>query len=318
MNCPGCDRKNRDDARFCKFCGADLFVHCRMCGAVLDEDARFCDACGTSVGEADEPVAAARKVVTVLFADLTGSTALEERMDAESVRSVLDRFYAAMRAEVERHGGRVVKFTGDGAMAAFGVPEVHEDDAARAVDAALSMREELVELASDLALELSLKVGINTGEVVVSDTDEDVVGDAVNVASRLEGAAAAGEILVGEETWRLTRGTSRYEPVAPLTLKGKSEPVPAWKLLSVDERTADSAAAPFVGRESELGRLLAVFQEAVDANAARLVTIIGSPGLGKTRLARELMSELADVARVRETRCDPAGDDLRADRRRAA
>ncbi len=310
MDCPGCDGKNRDDARFCKFCGADLFAACRMCGAVLDEDARFCDACGTPSGDAataPAPAAASRKVVTVLFADLSGSTALEERMDAESVRSILDRFYAGMRTEVERHSGRVVKFTGDGVMAAFGVPDVHEDDAARAVDAALSMREELEQLADDLQLDVALNIGINTGEVVVSETDDDVVGDAVNVAARLEGAAQGGEILVGEDTWRLTRSTSRYEPVVPLTLKGKAEPVPAYRLLSVDERTADSAAAPFVGREAELGKLLTAFEEAVDANAARLVTIIGSPGLGKTRLARELMSELSDVARVRETRCDPAG-----------
>ncbi|MEX2538614.1 MAG: nuclear transport factor 2 family protein [Actinomycetota bacterium] len=307
MICPGCEGKNRDDARFCKFCGADLFATCRMCGGVLDEDARFCDACGTAVGSDAGPAAAARKVVTVLFADLTGSTALEENMDAEAVRSILDRFYGAMRAEVERHGGRVVKFTGDGVMAAFGVPEVQEDDAARAVDAALAMRDELQELASDLGLDLSLKIGINTGEVVVSESDEDVVGDAVNVASRLEGAASAGEILAGEDTWRLTRATSRYEPVKSLELKGKSEPVPAYKLLSVDERTADSAAAPFVGRGVELGKLLSVFQQAVESNSARLVTIIGSPGLGKTRLARELMAELGDSARVRETRCDPAG-----------
>ena len=132
MNCPSCDGKNREDARFCKFCGADLLTRCRMCGALLDDDARFCDACGTPVGRrralGPHP-AAARKVVTVMFADLSGSTALEERMDAESVRSILDRFYAAMRTEIERLGGTLVKFTGDGAMAAFGVPDVHEDDA---------------------------------------------------------------------------------------------------------------------------------------------------------------------------------------------
>ncbi len=315
MVCPGCGERNRDTARFCTYCGTTLVQRCPACDNEIVPGGRFCDSCGTAVDASvpapatvAAPTVAARKVVTVLFADLTGSTALEERMDAESVRSILDRFYAAMRAEIERHGGRLVKFTGDGAMAAFGVPEVHEDDAARAVDAALAMRSELEQLAEDLQLELALKIGINTGEVVVSETDDDVVGDAVNVASRLEGAATGGEILVGEDTWRLTRATSRYEPVEPLTLKGKAEPVPAYRLLAVDERTADSAAAPFVGRERELGRLLAAFQEAVDAKAARLVTIIGSPGLGKTRLSRELMAEVADVAAVRETRCDPAGE----------
>jgi class 3 adenylate cyclase/ketosteroid isomerase-like protein/tetratricopeptide (TPR) repeat protein len=309
--CPACSEKNRDGARFCTFCGTTLALRCQVCDTELISGARFCDACGAAVDqslEVHEPApVASRKVVTVLFADLTGSTALEERMDVESVRAILDRFYASMRTEVERHGGRVVKFTGDGLMAAFGVPDVREDDAERAIDTALAMRNELEQLASDLSLDLSLKVGVNTGEVVVSDTDEDVVGDAVNVASRLEGAAAAGQIIVGEDTWRLTRGTSRYEPIEPLTLKGKSEPVPAYTLLAVDERTADSAAAPFVGREAELGKLLRAFEDAVESNAARIVTIIGSPGLGKTRLSRELMSELADVARVRETRCDPAG-----------
>ncbi len=310
MICPGCEGKNRDGARFCTFCGENLALRCSVCDAELIPEARFCDSCGAAVGvdvQAVTPAVAARKVVTVLFADLTGSTALEERMDAESVRSILDRFYAAMRTEIERHGGRVVKFTGDGAMAAFGVPEVHEDDAARAVDAALAMRNELEQLASDLSLDLSLKIGINTGEVVVSASDDDVVGDAVNVASRLEGAATAGEVLVGEDTWRLTRSTSRYESVPPLTLKGKSEPVPAYRLLAVDERTAEAATAPFVGRDAELRKLLQVFEECVEANAARLVTIVGSPGLGKTRLARELMTELSEQATVQETRCDPAG-----------
>lgn len=310
MICPGCEGKNRDGARFCTFCGENLALRCLVCDAELIPEARFCDSCGAAVGadvQTGTPVVAARKVVTVLFADLTGSTALEEHMDAESVRSILDRFYAAMRAEVERHGGRVVKFTGDGVMAAFGVPEVHEDDAARAVDAALAMRNELEQLASDLSLDLSLKIGINTGEVVVSAADDDVVGDSVNVASRLEGAATSGEVLVGEDTWRLTRSTSRYESVPPLTLKGKTEPVPAYRLLAVDERTAEAATAPFVGRDAELRKLLQVFEEAVEANAARLVTIVGSPGLGKTRLARELMAELSEQATVRETRCDPAG-----------
>ena len=309
MICPSCEGKNRDEARFCTYCGSPLALRCPTCDTELVPGARFCDSCGTPVadGVAAPSSPAARKVVTILFADLVGSTALEERMDAESVRTILDRFYASMRNEVERFGGRVVKFTGDGVMAVFGVPDVREDDALRAVDAAIAMREDLERLADDLGLPLGLRIGINTGEVVVSDTDQDVVGDCVNVASRLEGAAGTNEIFVGEDTWRLTRATSRYEVVPPLTLKGKSEPVPAYRLSAVDERTTEAATAPFVGRSAELARLLSVFQEAVDARAARVVTIIGSPGLGKTRLARELGEELSGQARVRETRCDPAG-----------
>ena len=313
MICPSCEGKNRDEARFCMFCGSALVLRCPTCDTELAPGARFCDSCGTPIGDAaPAPIAApgaaaSRKVVTILFADLVGSTALEERMDAESVRTILERFYASMRSEVERFGGRIVKFTGDGVMAAFGVPDVREDDALRAVDSALAMRENLEQLAADLGLDLGLRIGVNTGEVVVSDQDEDVVGDAVNVASRLEGAAGTNEIFVGEETWRLTRSTSRYDVVPPLTLKGKSEPVPAYRLHAVDERTTDSAAAPFVGRAAELGRLLDAFQSAVDSNSSKLVTIIGSPGLGKTRLARELATELAGQARIRETRCEPAG-----------
>ena len=254
---------------------------------------------------AAEPVVAARKVVTVLFADMTGSTSLEEEMDAETVRSLLDRFYATIRAEVDKRGGRVVKFTGDGLMAAFGIPEVHEDDASRALEAAIGMCAATAEFAEATGhTAISLKVGVNTGEVVVIEADDDVVGDAVNVAARLEGAARAGEVLVGEETWRLTRGTSSFEPVAPLTLKGKSEPVPAYRLVALGG-AADTLATPFVGRDAELETLLSAFEQAVAAKAARLVTIVGSPGLGKTRLARELAARLADRAVVRETRCDP-------------
>lgn len=308
MDCRGCGGANREGARFCTFCGAALAVTCPSCGTELIEGARFCDSCGSPVGiePAAEPVVAARKVVTVLFADMTGSTALEEQLDAERVRALVDRFYATLRAEVEKRGGRVVKFTGDGLMAAFGVPEVHEDDALRAIEAATAMCSACTDLAAQVGFpSVSLKVGVNTGEVVVIEDDDDVVGDAVNVASRLEGAAAAGEVLVGEETWRLTRSISRYEPIEPLALKGKSEPVPAYRLLGISDGLADTLAAPFIGREHELDVLLAAFDEAVASNAARLVTVIGSPGLGKTRLTREFGERVAGRAVVRETRCDP-------------
>jgi class 3 adenylate cyclase/tetratricopeptide (TPR) repeat protein len=307
VGCAGCGRENRDGARFCKFCGATLVARCPSCGADLTEDSLFCDACGAAVGgPADaQPVSAARKVVTVLFADLTGSTALEERMDAESVRELLDRFNTALRKDVEDLGGRVVKFTGDGLMAAFGIASVREDDADRAIECALAMCTTCEQLSIEAGRELALKVGVNTGEVVVIADDDDVVGDTVNVAARLEGVATAGEVLVGEETWRLTRATTRYEPIEPLVLKGKADPVPAYRLLAVGE--AAEVATPFIGREAEVAELLAVFDECVRTNSARLVTIVGSPGLGKTRLAHELMSRLEDRARVRETRCDPAG-----------
>lgn len=310
LDCPSCGVDNREGARFCIGCGAPLVSRCGSCGSELPAEARFCDGCGapvTAQPREAEPVAAARKVVTVLFADMSGSTALEEHMDAESVRALVDRIYSALRKDVEEHGGRVVKFTGDGLMAAFGVPDVREDDALRAVTAAQTMCVTFGAMAQEVAQPLTLNVGANTGEVVVLEEDDDVVGDAVNVAARLEGAATGGEILVGEATWRLTRGAASYEAVEPLVVKGKSEPVVAYRLLAVGEPGPELLTTPFVGRQDELSRLLSLFEEAVEANAARLVTIIGSPGLGKTRLARELAAHLSDRAVVREARCDPAG-----------
>jgi class 3 adenylate cyclase/ketosteroid isomerase-like protein/tetratricopeptide (TPR) repeat protein len=285
-----------------------MLPRCPSCGNELPIDAKFCDSCGAPLHKTipAQDGAPTRKIVTVLFSDLTGSTALGERMDPESVRAIMTPVYASMRNEVEAKGGVVTKFVGDGVMAAFGVPEVREDDAMRAVDAAVAMQQAIARLSLDLPVVLSLKVGVNTGEVVVGSGDEDIVGDCVNVASRLEGAAAPGEVLVGEETWRLTRSSATYEPVAPLALKGKAQPVPAYRLVSL-ERTQEAGTAAFVGRAGELGVLQGLFEEAVTANAARLATIVGSPGLGKTRLARELGASLVDRATVVETRCDAAG-----------
>ena len=249
MSCPGCGRENRPGARYCSGCGAGL-RRCDACGAELPPDAQFCDTCGTHV-EPDAPAAVAqtRKVVTIVFADLAGSTQFQESIDPESVRRMMDHFYAALREAVERHSGVVVKHIGDGVMAAFGVDAIAEDDAWRAVEAAAAMQEAFCGLGWDT--KLALRVGVNTGEVIVSEGERDVVGDAVNVAARLESSADAGEVLVGAETWRLTRHLAVFEAVPPLTLRGKSEPVPAYRLLSARAPLLD-AAAPFVGRVGEL------------------------------------------------------------------
>jgi class 3 adenylate cyclase len=218
---------------------------CPSCGAVpASPDSRFCDRCGSPLGAASGAAgqgAQARKVVTVLFADLVGSTATQEGMDPESVRRWLDRYYAVVRGEIEGRGGRVVKFIGDGVMAVFGVPEVREDDADRAVAAARAMQGAVAELGGPGgAPGVGLRVGVNTGEVVVTADDDDVVGDVVNVAARLEQAARPGEVLVGEATFRLVRTRAQLRAVAPLELKGKSEPVPAFLLQSL-ERTEEDA-----------------------------------------------------------------------------
>ncbi|MDQ1373583.1 MAG: hypothetical protein QOJ09_921, partial [Actinomycetota bacterium] len=306
MSCPGCGRDNRQGARFCIDCGTALAARCPECDAELPPGARFCDGCGAAVGAALDPaplerapLEQARKVVTVVFADLAGSTSVQERQDPESARRMIDRFYAALRPEVQRHGGTVVKLTGDGLMAAFGVDTVGEDDAWRAVQAASGLQAAFADLG--LPDPLTLRVGVNTGEVIVTAGDADVVGDVVNVAARLEAAAGPGHVLVGEETWRLTRHLARFEAVAPLTLRGKSEPVPAYRLLAVSEPGVDGTA-PFVGRDVELARLTALFDEVVAKGAARLATVVGSPGLGKSRLAAELVATIGERATVIEAR----------------
>jgi class 3 adenylate cyclase len=262
---------------------------------------------------APEP-SAARKVVTAVFGDLVGSTALQERLDPETARQVMSRFYEAMRGVIARHGGQLDKFVGDGVVAVFGVPLVAEDDALRAVRCAQAMVAALAALDDELdrgwGVRLRMRVGVNSGEMVISGEGE-LVGDAMNTAARLEAAAAPGEVLVGEQTWRLTRHAVRLAPVPPLTLKGKSEPVRAWRLVSTEpavEEPVARAEAPLVGRGGELGRLRAVLEQAVAARGCRLVTVIGSPGMGKTRLAEEFASEVGERAAVVRGRCEPSGE----------
>ena len=305
MTCPACGAGNRPGARFCLECGAALALRCASCNAELPPGARFCDECGTPVGERPSAPAptVARKVVSIVFADLQGSTALQETLDAESVRRLMDDFYAALRSAIEAHGGTVVKFIGDGVMAGFGVGAVAEDDAWRAVQAATAMQDAFATLG--WRADVALRVGVNTGEVIVTEGDTDVVGDAVNVAARLEAAAGPGGILVGEETWRVTRHQAAYEAVEPLVLRGKSEPVPAWRLIGFGAAAVE-ATASFVGRDLELDQLIAVFDDTVTAGSARLATVIGSPGLGKSRLGAEFVAAVADRATVVATRCTAA------------
>jgi class 3 adenylate cyclase/tetratricopeptide (TPR) repeat protein len=246
-------------------------------------------------------------VVTVVFADVAGSTALGERMDPESLQQLLGRYFAEMRAVLERHGGTVEKFIGDAVMAVFGIPVVHEDDALRAVRAAGEMREAL------RSLELEARIGINTGEVVAGGGETLVAGDAVNVAARLEQAAQPGEVLIGAETYGLVRDAVEVERVDPLALKGKSEPVVALRLVRVDpsaparRRRLD---APMVGRERERSLLRQAFERAAADRACQLFTVLGAAGVGKSRLAAEFLSELGEEAAVLSGRCLPYGEGI--------
>jgi class 3 adenylate cyclase/ketosteroid isomerase-like protein len=309
MQCTSCGRTNRAGARFCGGCGAPLTARCSACGAASEPGAQFCDACGAALADRSTDKAIARKIVTIVFADLIGSVALHERLDAESARRFMDRYHRAMSAAVELHGGTVVQLLGDGVLAAFGVPRVAEDDALRAVRAAVGMQRAFRELAreqSAAAQGVGLRVAVNTGEVVVSDDQTSVIGDTTNVAARLQQEAHDGDVLVGEATERLVGALVTLVPLGAFALRGRAGAVTAYRVASLD-RPPSAHTTAFVGRDEELRRLGAVYDAAVAAPAARLAVLLGSPGLGKSRLVDEFGRRVAERATVLRARCDAAG-----------
>ena len=251
--------------------------------------------------------------MTVLFCDATSSTALGERIDPESLRNLMTRYFDVMRELIEFHGGVIEKFIGDAVMAVFGMPTIHEDDALRACRAAVEIRDRLALLDAQIRAEqgvtIEWRMGVNTGEVVAGDASvrqRIVTGDAVNVAARLEAAASPGGILLGADTYALVRAAVDAEAVEPLTLKGKAEPVPAWRLIAVVDTTfrhARPLEAPLVGRRRPLRLLDEAFREAVEERICHLFTILGVAGVGKSRLVDEFIDSLADQARVAVGRC---------------
>jgi class 3 adenylate cyclase/tetratricopeptide (TPR) repeat protein len=276
-------------------------VVCAACGVENPEGQRFCGSCAAPLA-GPAAVREQRKTVTAVFCDVVGSTSLGESQDPEAVRALLVRYFERMRRIVEAHGGTVAKFIGDAVVAVFGVPVVHEDDAARAVRAAVEMRAALPDL------ELQARIGVNTGEVVTSSDDTLVTGDAVNVAARLQQAAAPGEILIGEPTRALARDAISVEELEPLELKGKREPVAAYRLLEVHEAPEGRHGSSFVGREPELALLRDAWRRAAETGRCELVTIIGEPGVGKSRLVAELVQGLD--ARVVHGRCLSYGEGI--------
>jgi class 3 adenylate cyclase/tetratricopeptide (TPR) repeat protein len=272
-------------------------VLCGDCGADNRAGARFCDACGAPLVEISH-AREQRKTVTVLFCDVSGFTAIGDSLDPEALRHLLTRYAEQMRAIVESHGGIVEKFIGDAVMAVFGAPVVHEDDALRALRAATEMLEALPPLG------IQGHLGVNSGEVVIGTRERLATGDAVNVAARLQGAAEPGQILLGEGTLRLVRDAVEVEPVAPLRVKGKLEPIKAYRLVSLtgDEPVARRLDTPFVGRARELGALREAYRRVVSDRRCHLVTILGAAGIGKSRLTAEFLSSLDD-ARVVQGRC---------------
>jgi class 3 adenylate cyclase/tetratricopeptide (TPR) repeat protein len=256
-----------------------------------------------------------------VFSDLKGSTALGEQLDPEALHEVKDRYFSSMAGEITRHGGKIEKYIGDAIMAVFGLPRAHQDDALRAVRAAHGMQVALHRLNEDLlrayGVSLAARTGVNTGEVVANvDPNADqklATGDAVNVAARLEQAAPAMEVLVGVTTYELVRSWVEVEEVEPLELKGKSERVPAYRLVTIRDVGTGSTAgleAPLVGRDAEVARLQATLEDALHVRRCRMVTVVGEAGVGKSRLVHEFVSWAGDRAQVLWGRCLPYGDGI--------
>jgi len=295
---------------------------CPSCGDQSPDRYRFCNTCGASLTE--HVARETRRTVSIVFA-MPKVHAVDggEPPGPEAMRDVMSTYFDAMRTALERHGGTVEKFIGDAVMAVFGLPVRHEDDAVRAVRAAADMQAALPRLngafKAQRGLEIENHIGVNTGEVIAGDASTGqrlVTGDTVNTAARLEQAAGPGEVVLGDLTYRLARGQIEIEFIPPLTLKGKAEPVPAYRLVRVGASDAPASqdttttATPFVGREAEMGRLSGALADAGEHRKARLVTLVGDAGVGKSRLIREFAGRAAEGARVVRGRCLPYGDGI--------
>jgi class 3 adenylate cyclase/tetratricopeptide (TPR) repeat protein len=297
---------------------------CPACGEENPERAKFCLECGAALTVGTPPTLEERKIVTVLFCDLVGFTAASDSADPEDVRARIRPYHARLRQEIERFGGTVEKFIGDAVMAVFGAPVAHEDDAERAVRAGLRILEAIEELnANEPARSLQVRIGINTGEAVVTlaarpgEGEAIVTGDVVNTASRLQGAAPVGGVAVSAQTFRATERAFEWERLEPVTVKGKAEPLALWRPLRPRARfgleVIRSSATPLVGRELERTLLIGTFERAAQQVSSQLVTIVGEPGVGKSRLCAELfgyVEERPGLVRWRQGRCLPYGDGI--------
>src|SRR6476661_5348502 len=293
---------------------------CPHCGQESPEGFRFCGSCGSAMAAA--PRAEERKVVTVLFADLVGFTGRSEGMDVEDVRGTLAPYHALLREQLEHYGGTVEKFIGDAVMALFGAPVSHEDDPERAVRAALSIRAAIDRLnEQEPDLDLHLRVGVNTGEALIvlgadaARGEGMASGDVVNTAARLQAAAPVDGILVGETTFRATDRAIAYREADAVLAKGKARPVPAWEAVEARARLGvdviQRPTTPLVGRRAEIDLLLDALRRSRTENAVQLVTLVGVPGIGKSRLVWELFQGVEaepDFVTWRQGRSLPYGD----------
>jgi class 3 adenylate cyclase/tetratricopeptide (TPR) repeat protein len=327
--CPNCSAENRDTAKFCGECGTALALACPACGAPNEPGRKFCDQCGASLTTsapapvAAEPVAPApaeRRLVSVLFADLVGFTSLSESRDAEEVRELLSRYFETCRRLVELYGGTIEKFIGDAVMAVWGTPTATEDDAERAVRAALDLVAAVSALGQEIGAEdLRARAGVLTGEAAVTPNATGqgmVAGDLVNTASRVQSVAEPGSVFVGEATRRATEQAIVYEAAGSFALKGKAGETPLWRAVRVVSGVRGSLKsqgleAPFVGRDRELRQIKDLFHVCADERRAQLVSVTGIAGIGKSRLAWEYykyLDGLADTAYWHRGRCLAYGE----------
>jgi len=293
---------------------------CPSCGEANDDRARFCMICGTPLSAVRAaPVREERRVVSVLFADLVGFTASSDRADPEDVRGTLLPFHRMAKEEIERHGGTLDKFIGDAAMGVFGVPVVHEDDAERAVRAALAIQDRVREFGErNPGRAFAVRAGVETGGAVVTlatgpQVGENVVGDVVNTASRLQGVAPVGGVVVGEGAYRLTAGAIDYAALEPVAVKGKAEPLRVWRAVGIGaaDTRVGSDGGPFVGRQAELDELARLWEAVTVDRSSRAALVVGEAGIGKSRLVAELRARLAAGGRPavwRRGKCPPYGE----------
>jgi len=363
MRCPNCQTLNPINAKFCLECGNRLIV-CPNCGTINLPIAKFCIECGTALqlrGDTNASLPAIsnahtthipptpevllpseeRRVVTVMFADIIGSTPMAAHMDPEDMRAILTGYFNLMTQQIRKHGGTVEKYIGDAVMAVFGTPITHEDDPDRAIRAALDMQAALAtfneqrQVLDTDAIRLQMRIGINTGEVAVPSNEQHqrhdflITGDAVNVAARLQQVAAPDTVLVGERTYLATRGVFDFRAIAPMQLKGKAEPLAAYVVQGLHKQTLtitqhprglEGLQVPMVGRSLELTLMHTTYARVLAERNPHLITILGAPGIGKSRLVREFIAREQEAVRsstssevaptVLQGRCPPYGESI--------
>ena len=322
MRCPACGGENADDKRFCEDCGEPLTAVCHACGAQLGLGKRFCGDCGTPVAAPAEHASAVaaraisgpphedsspvseRRLCSVLFVDLVGFTPLAEKRDPEEIRELLSRYFERAQAIIGHYGGTVEKFIGDAVMAVWGAPIANEDDAERSVRAALEVVASVAGLGAESGVELAARAGVVTGEVAITIgkvSEGMVLGDTVNSASRVQSVAEPGTVLVDESTWRAASGAIAFTEVGALHLKGKEEVVQAWRAVRVVAQRkgvgrSERIEPPFVGRDEELRLIKDLLHATAREQKARLVSVTGIPGIGKSRLAWEFLKYVDGLA----------------------